>query len=1009
MSITDLIQAAQSADKSIRETAESQLLQSCDANASEVLTSLINVALDGNIHLSSRQFALLSLRKFITFYWSPGFESYRNTSQVNEADKNKIREGLLQLCLNDNQDTRIRNGASYCIVQISAVDFPDQWPQLLEVLYKSIAESHSLSALALLNEIYDDIISEEMFYEGGIGSETLRIILGLLSNQESNIQAKIAATNLLKAALLQMSALESTSHKKRKEFVTEVIPNILSVLSGLFSDWYQDINKPERLALKSKVYEALVLIKNDFPKKFIPFEAADLIKAQLDQDMHLLQCFYQQVLLPDHTDSLSLDGFNECGINMIELLIALSNKHQISAQEMEAIIYDCVLHDSIKESWVDDFNVFISKETGLAATYTVRDEAAEFLTSLSDSNLTFAFERILNSISIALQNNDGNLLESGLYLLQCILSNEDDLHMDDPKSIVELVSALFNFSTVDMVLRGRIVLVTPKILDKFMDVIPDIKQLTQNILSESIESALKSGDDLIRSCTLIAFTYFTYFAELPSVLGNELCGRIQENMLNIINTVSENAEEDTNSLLMETLNHVIDCNITDITDQQLLKGEFTLVLSISGKDPSNIQIVVESQECLEKLLEGINTQSYTQYIEMCLPSFVHIIQGNKVLSYKYSPLLTLILEFVTVFMKKKPSDGLLPNSVSEYIFETLVDVLQVSTEDETLQLATDAFSYLIFNTEISVMVPRLETIVRILDRLLSINISDTAAMNVGTLIVTIFSKFSQEIQSLIPNILDGAVSRLIKAQNISTQQNLISLLCFLTCSDPQQTINLLFDLSSTKEQNTIQPIFNKWFEAFEVIRGEKKIKENIIALSKVYFLQDPRVAALTVNGDLVPYDGDLIITRSMAKSMPDKYTQISAYAKIVKLFISELGFQGKQPDPNEYTKLATDETSGLANSEDINDGDNSENDDWEDVDDVLDYDKLREFVDDEDPAEFGDDDNDEITGLGDIQQSITELLIEFFKSVTAKNTNNFQDIYNTLSESEKACLTENIV
>lgn len=150
-------------------------------------------------------------------------------------------------------------------------------------------------------------------------------------------------------------------------------------------------------------------------------------------------------------------------------------------------------------------------------------------------------------------------------------------------------------------------------------------------------------------------------------------------------------------------------------------------------------------------------------------------------------------------------------------------------------------------------------------------------------------------------------------------------------------MDFLSSLVLDSEGNSaLKLILPKWLESFEIIRGEKRIKENILALSKLFFLNDERISSIIVNGDSIPYDGDLVITRSMSKIMPEKYTQISAYEKIVKLFVAELSFQGNQPGLEKYIphdlKKYDDQAIKAAN--DAND------DDWEDVDDVLEYEKL---------------------------------------------------------------------
>ena len=1018
MNIDELIQAAQSPNNAQREAAEAELLRACDTDASYAFNELVGVALDGAKPLASRQFALLSLRKLITFYWGPGFESYRNTSAVDQASKGNARAALLKLCLDDGVDAKIRNGASYCVVQISAVDFPDQWPELLQVVYNAIASLHSLSAMALLSEIYDDVISEEMFFEGGIGFETLSIIFNLLTgSNNATTEAKVASSKLFHACLLQMSTVDSHSSEKRRHFIQECIPRAIEILGSTLTQ-VTSFSDTLQLSLVGKVYENLVLIKNEFPRKMFPPQTLKSFRMQLFSDLEKLKNQYNAMCSQTEVDDGAMDTFNECGIFMLEFLSSLL-EHPFNQEEQTTIVDVaiplCSLSAATMESWNADFNEYVSKETGLQASYSIRDQMGEFLGSLDEKQAGSYFTILLQRIESALGNfNDSysTALESTLFNLQCLLLNDEEIEFAQTSELVQMLNALFDLPTSSPLLKSRIMLVIQKILDKFMDTILNIKELVQVYIARIVELASSTDNDLIKSSALISFMAFTYFSELPSVLGAEGCSKIQTAVLHIVTQVMEDAEEDTFGLLMETLNQVISAN-NEATTPAILQQQFSLVMNISSRDAANIQIAVESQDCLEKLLESINTSTYESYIQMCLPSFINTVKGSQVTQYKYTPLLSLILEFVTIFMKKKPSDGPLPHQICDYLFEPLVDVLTVSTEDETLQLATDAFSYLIYNTDASVIVPRLETIVRVLERMLSLEVSDSAAMNVGTLIVTILTRFSTEIQSLIPVILRAAVNRLIGSKNISTQQNLISLLCFLMCSNEQQTVDFLFQLQEeSNDPDHVAKVLSKWFESFEVVRGEKKIKENIVALTKLYLIADPRLSSLQVNGDLIPYDGDLIITRSMAKSMPDRYTQISPYAKIVKLFTTELGFQTRQPtneDAIRSAEIPSHTHHHHSAPEEPTGGD--DDDEWEDVDDALDYDKLKEYIEDEeeDADEYGEDDTDEITGLGDIPQSETQLLIDALKRFATTDANQFGAIYQGLSEQEQQLLTQQLL
>lgn len=62
----------------------------------------------------------------------------------------------------------------------------------------------------------------------------------------------------------------------------------------------------------------------------------------------------------------------------------------------------------------------------------------------------------------------------------------------------------------------------------------------------------------------------------------------------------------------------------------------------------------------------------------------------------------------------------------------------------------------------------------------------------------------------------------------------------------------------------------------------------MIALSKLYDLQDPRLANVQVKGDLIIPQSDRIMTRSRARAQPDQYTMVPAQLKIIKVLVGEL-------------------------------------------------------------------------------------------------------------------------
>ena len=62
----------------------------------------------------------------------------------------------------------------------------------------------------------------------------------------------------------------------------------------------------------------------------------------------------------------------------------------------------------------------------------------------------------------------------------------------------------------------------------------------------------------------------------------------------------------------------------------------------------------------------------------------------------------------------------------------------------------------------------------------------------------------------------------------------------------------------------------------------------MIALSKLYELDDPRLSQISVKGDLIVRETGRIMTRSRARETPYEYTMVPANLKIIKLLVDEL-------------------------------------------------------------------------------------------------------------------------
>lgn len=343
--------------------------------------------------------------------------------------------------------------------------------------------------------------------------------------------AQIAALKLLKACLLQMSSHNEYDEASRKSFVSQCLATSLQILGQLLTLNFGNVDVISQLKFKSIIYENLVFIKNDFSRKHFSSELQKQFKIMAIQDLENVTHINANV---ETTESEPLlETVHDCSIYIVEFLTSVCTL-QFSVEEMNKIITSltilCQLSSETREIWTSDFNTFVSKETGLTASYNVRDQANEFFTSLPNPQLSLIFKVVSNDIEHSTCNY--STLESLLYLLQCILLNDDEITGENiDQSLQILIKTLENIlvsQEIPELILARAILTIPRVLDKFIDALPDIKPLTSAFLAKSLNLALKSDKELIKSATLIAFTYYCYFAELDSVLGPEVCSETQD-------------------------------------------------------------------------------------------------------------------------------------------------------------------------------------------------------------------------------------------------------------------------------------------------------------------------------------------------------------------------------------------------------------------------------------------------------------------------------------------------
>ncbi|GBL51196.1 hypothetical_protein [Candidozyma auris] len=1017
-----------------RLAAELQFNKLAAEDPSQVAFELIQGACSADEKIDIRQACLLHLKRLVPKFWSMGFESFVGPP-IDQKLKQDIRSSLLKLVSTD-PNSKVRSGSAYVIVQIAAADYPDEWPDLLVQLYDLARDLNNHTAvvgsLSVLTDLFDDLISEEQFWEGGVGSQLLSYITNLLGQDALPADIKTSALKLYLTVYNTLSSAEAVEVPERKAAVVDHIVKMFMLAGQLLEKscnaTANSLNLSE-IYFRMKLYRVIANILSTYRKR-VGKDLVSKVCTIMLQDLTYSSNAYKLVALDGNTQSIVAGTHNELDdparvitnhlaellstLSLIQDSLPLVKNYPLEVfEELTRSIVQCaILPAETAEEYVSDFNAYVTEISGLSGVTTARDAVRDYVMDLGDKDAAQLFDMIKNEAMN--RSLDWRLQEAYLLLAESAFSNEQaesvgaDLQLSQYlASIDELVDQ------AHPLLVARIFILLPKFIEKFSGKLSvsdfggvQFKNTYAFASSPSSEESFK----LVKASSLVAATFWN---QVPGLKLKDMGLESQGQIVQIASDLLDDSEEDTPPVIMEALSVAIDIDQRNAFTL-IVNDEYSvidIIIKAAFKDPANVQLTIDSRECLDTLLKDVSLQEFLQVCDRSLPFVIKIIQeAVSSTAVEYSPKLSLALDLLGNLLVAAPSKAndqaadSFPKDVFDFAFPVLRQLIMKASDDQILQSGAEVFNsllqkapkYFVEYSDPETKESGMHILIAVAGKFLSPELSDSAAMNCGLIVASLFENFQAFFDSdFFYQLLEATVRRLVIAKGVVTIENLVMVFCKLVLNaSPENLINALTAVNvvmpdSQQQRNGLEAVLPIWFGSFEVTRGYEKIQQNILALGKLYSLNDSRLSSMIVDGDIIPYEGDMIITRSKSKTMPQKYTQIPAPVKILKLLANELGFQCQQPNAEDYQIE--------------NRGDDDDNgDDWEDLEDigVPTYEKLKSYVDSDEEEEDG-------APVGD--QTVKEMLVQFFKECISKNLGNFQQYYEALDEDEKKILTENVV
>ncbi|RFU75910.1 hypothetical protein TARUN_6372 [Trichoderma arundinaceum] len=1055
--LAQLLANTQLPDQAPRQAAEIEIKRAQTNPAFPI--SLARIGAHSSIDTSIRQSALSTLRLFIEKNWA--VEELDDEPQIPISDEARelLKQTLLEVALSPEEDRKVKIAASYAVGKVAIHDFPDQWPALLPTILNVIPTGNDAQlhgALRVLSDLVDESLSEDQFFS--MAQDIAKALTEVALNENRKPMLRALAISVFRGCFDLMYMVKD-DNKEVKSFAEELLaqwnPFFIAVLKGRLPEGDSSSGaQPEAwnsiIALKLQVVKTLLRIRRVFPNLLLP-QSTTFFTA-VWEELSIMQAAYEQLYIIDEVQSRledadnlpytldllileELDFLNQCfrappvQAELDSHLQAHASGHEVPwmMDLMKMLVgYSRVTREE-QELWDFDCSLYLAEETSVTANYTARTAAGDLLIKLGEWFNEKTVDGLFGHTKTLFPGEGPSAWrsqEAALYLFVMLVSDFQDLNKPIPDVVASAYLELVDFSinqSKQPLLRARGYLVG--------GIIGRSHQTPPSLVDRIVHSITNEESEVVQVACIKAIEGLINSGRVTPDHQTPVIASIQAYM----NSKDPEEMEEADELLVtltEALRAAIGLDSQIAITSDIPSVDLLFLLAKLGA--SNFQVTMLVTEAFEDIVGSLSdASSYAALCARILPTLTGAFDVANLT--EDNPLVTVATELLVVLTEHGSEP--LPEGFVAAVLPKVNRLLMESGEGDVLRPGSEAVKWIlvhdhqqVFNYHDSNGRSGLEVCLHIIDRLLGPSIEDNAASEVGGLAAELVEKAGQErLGPFLPQLLQAVANRLATAQAAAFIQSLILVFARLSLGGAQDVVEFLSQIQINGESG-LQVVLAKWLENSVSFAGYDEIRQNVIALSKLYSLNDPRLAQTSVKGDLiVGADDGMIKTRSRAKKStssgiynipstaaildrlyheytsedqetntttksidPDKYTIIPATLKIVKVLIEELLSASG-------VRAAANAASAAVATADFDDEDNDE-EGWEDDDDTLD---LSLGATKADLMAFGMD-----SSSRQRDDETQQYLTEFFIRCGRENISNFQEWYNLLTNDEKAKLNE---
>ena len=430
----------------------------------------------------------------------------------------------------------------------------------------------------------------------------------------------------------------------------------------------------------------------------------------------------------------------------------------------------------------------------------------------------------------------------------------------------------------------------------------DNADLMLRFAHQSLNAMDNDESDIVKTaCIRIMRDYLT---TLPSPKSTELQAQVVDSIAKFLGTQDlEEMDEniDLIDVVLQTLRDTIMANPITCLDHNALDVLIMMVKYGAARDDHSSILIDEAFESVTEAMAKQGSDAYARLCAKVMPSLMAAFDVEDPTT-KEKTALTDVSASILRILAENAKDPL-PQGFIATSMPRLCRIIFSDTDFYIKQLATLAIKHMLMNDKEQVfgwVDPQLgknglEVCFMIIGHLLGPTVDEVSAAEVGELAVSVVDQAgAAALGKSMEELLQVLAQRLYTAEHLSLIQSLTSVFARLSLISASDVINFLASMP-IDATNALTVVMTKWLENSTGYVGFDAIRQNTAALIAVYKSHDPRIAAIEVNGDLIPDTSSRIKTRSMAKNQPIRFTRVHAPLKLLKVLVAELLPYG---DPN---------------------------------------------------------------------------------------------------------------